>query len=275
MKVLGIGDNVVDVYIPERIGFPGGNALNFSVFAKKLGHDAEFIGTFGSDFFGKNVKKILAKLKIKNDNSRTLQGENGFTKVELKNGDRKFIYSNHGGVTKTEGVFARPEYFWDKDLVHFNINGNCDQLIEYVNRENTKIIYDFSDFKINENKLQYLILRIDLACFSMPNVSRSSVSAFCKTLKKINSKISVLCTSGSKGAYFFEGKTNQLTFVEAKKIKVKDTMGAGDSFITYFSLNYFEKNQKKSIKSILEAATDFAALQCLKDGSFGYKFTIQ
>lgn len=35
MKVLGIGDNVVDKYVHLRMMYPGGNALNFSVFAKK------------------------------------------------------------------------------------------------------------------------------------------------------------------------------------------------------------------------------------------------
>ena len=36
MKVIGLGDNVVDKYEHLRLMFPGGNALNFAVFAKKL-----------------------------------------------------------------------------------------------------------------------------------------------------------------------------------------------------------------------------------------------
>ncbi len=34
MKVIGIGDNVCDKYIHLKTMFPGGQALNFSVYAK-------------------------------------------------------------------------------------------------------------------------------------------------------------------------------------------------------------------------------------------------
>ncbi|EJX54678.1 hypothetical protein [Enterococcus faecium] len=44
MKVLGLGDNVVDKYENLGIMYPGGNSLNFAVFAKKLGHESSFMG---------------------------------------------------------------------------------------------------------------------------------------------------------------------------------------------------------------------------------------
>ena len=37
VKVLGFGDNVVDKYEHIKTMYPGGNAVNFAVFAKKLG----------------------------------------------------------------------------------------------------------------------------------------------------------------------------------------------------------------------------------------------
>ena len=44
LKVLGIGDNVCDVYLHKEIMYPGGQALNFTAYAKKLGADADFMG---------------------------------------------------------------------------------------------------------------------------------------------------------------------------------------------------------------------------------------
>ena len=35
MKFVGMGDNVVDRYVNKKVMFPGGNAVNFEVFAKK------------------------------------------------------------------------------------------------------------------------------------------------------------------------------------------------------------------------------------------------
>ena len=37
IKVIGIGDNVCDQYYPAKIMYPGGQAMNFSVYAKMLG----------------------------------------------------------------------------------------------------------------------------------------------------------------------------------------------------------------------------------------------
>ncbi len=35
VKVIGLGDNVVDKYEHIRTMYPGGNALNFAAYAKK------------------------------------------------------------------------------------------------------------------------------------------------------------------------------------------------------------------------------------------------
>ena len=45
MRVIGIGDNVCDKYEYLKTMFPGGQALNFSVYAKMLGADAS-LNTF-------------------------------------------------------------------------------------------------------------------------------------------------------------------------------------------------------------------------------------
>ena len=39
MKVIGVGDNVVDQYAHIRTMYPGGNALNFAAYASMLGHE--------------------------------------------------------------------------------------------------------------------------------------------------------------------------------------------------------------------------------------------
>ena len=46
ISVLGFGDNVVDKYEHIKTMYPGGNAVNFAVFAKKLGVDrSAYMGT--------------------------------------------------------------------------------------------------------------------------------------------------------------------------------------------------------------------------------------
>lgn len=49
LRVLGLGDNVVDKYMHIRTMYPGGNALNFAVYAKMFGMEAGYLGVFGDD----------------------------------------------------------------------------------------------------------------------------------------------------------------------------------------------------------------------------------
>ena len=44
IKVIGIGDNVCDQYYPAKIMYPGGQAMNFSVYAKMLGAQSAYLG---------------------------------------------------------------------------------------------------------------------------------------------------------------------------------------------------------------------------------------
>ena len=49
VKVLGLGDNVCDVYLHTGTMYPGGQAVNFAVYAGQLGAQADFMGVFGGE----------------------------------------------------------------------------------------------------------------------------------------------------------------------------------------------------------------------------------
>ena len=51
-KLLGLGDNTVDTYVDRSLQFPGGNAVNVAVQAKRLGAQTGYLGCLGSDEAG-------------------------------------------------------------------------------------------------------------------------------------------------------------------------------------------------------------------------------
>lgn len=97
-RVIGIGDNVCDKYYPSKIMYPGGQAMNFSVYAKKLGADAAYMGVFGTDSVASHIIHTLEQFQIDYSRCRQYKGENGYAKVRLENGEREFIMSNKGGI---------------------------------------------------------------------------------------------------------------------------------------------------------------------------------
>ena len=46
LKVLGLGDNVCDVYLHTGTMYPGGQAVNFAVYARMLGAESDFMVVF-------------------------------------------------------------------------------------------------------------------------------------------------------------------------------------------------------------------------------------
>jgi len=98
LRLLGLGDNVVDDYLHERVMYPGGNALNFAVYARQLGHDAAYLGLFGNDAAGRHVQSVVARLGIDLSHCRELAGPNGHAELTVVQGDRVFLGSNKGGV---------------------------------------------------------------------------------------------------------------------------------------------------------------------------------
>ena len=49
MKLIALGDNVIDYYHNTKECFPGGNAVNVAVHAARLGAQAEYLGSLGDD----------------------------------------------------------------------------------------------------------------------------------------------------------------------------------------------------------------------------------
>ena len=73
LRVIGIGDNVCDKYYPAMMMYPGGQAMNFSVYAKMLGADSAYMGVFGRDEVADHVIHTLDELGVDRAASMTVK----------------------------------------------------------------------------------------------------------------------------------------------------------------------------------------------------------
>ena len=74
LRVLGLGDNVVDKYMHIRTMYPGGNALNFAVYAKMFGMEAGYLGVFGDDEAAAHVYDTIRGLGLELSHCRFYPG---------------------------------------------------------------------------------------------------------------------------------------------------------------------------------------------------------
>ena len=271
MQVIGIGDNVVDKYINLNKMFPGGNALNFSVYAKKQGIDSAYIGVFGNDTAANHINNILSKLNIDTSHCRYYDGENAYAKVSLKNGDRNFIGTNKGGIASQHPLKLSAtdlEYIKSFNLIHTSCYSNIESELIKLNKLAIPISFDFSE-NFQKEYLKKVCPYITFSFFSCADLSEKESIQILKSALKHGSLFAV-ATRGEKGALLLYH--DKLYYQEAKNINPKDTLGAGDAFITGFLLELLQSKfnySDKKIESSLETGVKYAAKYCKVNGAFG------
>jgi len=275
MKVIGIGDNVVDDYIHIRTMFPGGNALNFSVYGSMLGCDSAYLGVFGSDESAKHVQQTLAEAGVDTSHCRSVDGPNGRAILAIEDGERVFISSNEGGISKSvpmKFIFDDLDYLQSFSIVHTGAYGYMDSYLAQLQQLNPLISYDFSDDFESEYALS-LCQYIDFGFFSCAEWTEEAAMELLE--KAVNKGCSVaVATRGPHEVILYDGLS---WFRQAPRAVIPlDTLGAGDAFISGFLISYVWGKDNTSvqpallIENSLGKAASFAAEICQLHGAFGY-----
>ncbi|RDU24045.1 PfkB family carbohydrate kinase [Anaerosacchariphilus polymeriproducens] len=275
VAVLGFGDNVVDKYEHIKTMYPGGNCVNFAVYAKRFGTKrSAYMGYFGNDAEAEHVIDTLRKEEIETVKCKQLEGENGCARATLVDGDRVFLGSNEGGI-RGETPFILDqfdiEYMKQFDIVHSGNYCFTEKELKKIKKAGIYISFDFSDDS-EEEYYKQVSKDVDFAFCSFEGTDEEVK----EHLKKIISYGPKLATAsrGAKGCILYDGRE----FFEQPAVplsQVVDTMGAGDSLITAFLVGYIARlknnaDSKIAIRESLKEAAEFAASICGIEGAFGY-----
>lgn len=283
VKLIGIGDNVCDKYEHLKMMFPGGQALNFSVYAKMLGADSSYMGVFGRDEVADHVIATLDELQVEHGRCRQYDGENGCARVTLVDGDRVFLGSNRGGVLKEKPLELTEEdleYIKGFSLVHTSNNSQFDSQLAKVKSTGVKLSYDFSGRWKDKEWVDRVAPYADYAFLSCGSVSKEEAEEICKNMYEAGCK-KIVATRGSYGALFYDGV--RCLIQPPKLVEAIDTLGAGDSFAAAFLVSFtesLEKDPKKmendreyyeaELKKALEKGAEFSSRTCMVQGAFGH-----
>ena len=272
MKILGLGDNVVDRFLDRKTMYPGGQAMNIAVFCRNLGIESAYMGFFGTDEKALLNQNVLNELGIDYSRSRVVDGDNAFACVMTVKGERVFLYSNKGGVAKERPWnFSKEdlEYISSFDYVFTDQNSNLEEELPLLKSLGCKFVFDFSR-KYESDYLKRCAPYVSIAFLSVGEESRVE-----EILDKMNETAGygvpiVVATRGVMGSMaLFDGKVYSQ---ESLPTKVKDTMGAGDSFEAGFlsSLMRDKSFFCESIKKALFCGAKSASKTCATEGSYDY-----
>lgn len=282
IKLLGLGDNVCDVYLNTQTMYPGGQALNVAVYAGQLGAQADFMGVFGRDRVAEHVQNTLRDKGIGFAHCRSYDGENGFALVTLEKGDRVFKGSNRGGVIQEHPIFLDREdleYVADFQLIHTSNNGFTDDLLPALHRTPALLSYDFSYRWREEERLERVCPYLDFAFLSCGELSAEETQSLCGRLHDKGCEV-VTATRGGEGAIVFDGR--RFYHQKPDLVPALDTMGAGDSFAAAMLVGILKRLEgmessawdcqevrAEILPPALREAAAFAARTCLVHGAFG------
>ncbi|MCA1291432.1 fructoselysine 6-kinase [Paenibacillus sp. alder61] len=280
-KVIGIGDNVVDKYVHQGVMYPGGNALNFSAYARMCGMNSSYLGKFGNDQVAHYIQRVLDELEIEHSRCRIFEGENGYARVTLEDGDRVFLGSNKGGIAK-----EKPWNFTEDDLdyikqfsvIHTSLNSYIEEDLATLKTSHVPVSFDFS-VRWNDEYLERVCRYADISFLSCSHITESEREREMRKAQAFGSKL-VIGTVGENGSFALY--KDQWIYQPAVLTETEDTMGAGDSYLTAFLIGMIRSSENgtlfadsdeemlRKIKASMEQGAAFAAKICRINGAFGH-----
>lgn len=276
VRVLGFGDNVVDIYEHTNTMYPGGNAVNFAVAAKQCGAvRSAYMGYFGSDAAAEHVIASLEEEGIELIKCRQLLGPNGAARVTVIDGDRVFLGSNEGGIRgETSFVLDRFDlaYLKEFDVVHSGNYCFTERQLPKIREAGVPISFDFSDDSSDEY-LREIAPLVDFAFMSCSELTEQQTKERMRFVASLGPRY-VNATRGGEDALGFDG---EYFYRQAPKPveRFVDTMAAGDTFLSGFIVKWFDLAKQgvegpERIKSALDFAATAAARACGTEGSWGH-----
>ncbi len=293
MKILGIGDNVVDRHFDDGLMFIGGNSLNFAVYGRQMGYGAAYAGVVAKDSYGDKVLATLQDLGIDVSFCVRKEGETGLCTIRLTDGDRSISEDNHGGVVYEDPLEITEElleYASGFDVIHTGYLAYMDHELPKLQGVEVPVVYDFCD-TWDEDSFKRNCPSVDFAFFSGKKLGEAEIIGYLEKTIEYGSKLGI-CTIGKGGAIVFDGQEIYRKKPYNMDLEVIDTTGAGDAFITGFTTEYTAGRQlferitgdselfytpadkedydRKLIERALSVANLMAIRTCMVTGAFGY-----
>jgi fructoselysine 6-kinase len=177
VRVLGIGDNVVDKYVDLGLMFPGGNALNVAVFAHRRGVEAAYIGCLGNDGAGRHIFDCLRTEGVDVSHVQWVNRPNRYAKVTLVAGERVFLPGGNKDVTRLLALSPLDyEFIRGFDVVHTSVYSFIAPHLPEIRKHSRLVSFDFSG-DLDPQLLDATLPMVDLAFFSGAGMTLEEIRA--------------------------------------------------------------------------------------------------
>jgi fructoselysine 6-kinase len=266
-RLLGIGDATVDIYLTEGMQYPGGNAVNVAVQARRCGIAASWLGCLGHDMLGDLVYRALCEEGVDVSHVRRRDGGNPWSRIRHHGADRIFDGSNPGVRSRYDLTPQDDAFIAAHDMVHTSVHSDLDAEIARLKAAARQLSYDYSEHWERPGPAATM-RHIDIAFLSVPRRNRNDCETVLHDCARRGPSV-VVATRGAEGsAALCRG---EICFAPAAPADVVDTLGAGDGFIAGFLAAHAAGT---SLADCLARGAAQAAAVCAFKGGFGHGIPI-
>lgn len=258
---------------------PGGAPLNFAYRLNSFQNSLSIISKVGDDLLGKELTAFLKKNKLETEHIQISKiYKTGEVNVSIdKNGIADYnilnpvAWDDINYNTKIEKLVKNCSIFVFGSLINRN----------ETSRDTLKELLKIAPFKLfdvnlrspyyNLNLIEELMVSSDFIKFNLEEITeissiynkkKISLESMIKTISKETKTNEICVTMGEKGACYYTN--NSFYFQDGFKIKVLDTIGAGDSFLATL-IQGILNNAKP--EEVLKKACAVAAIVASKKGA--------
>jgi len=234
MKIACVGDNCVDYYDQTGQAFPGGNPVNVAVYVRRMGGESAYIGAVGKDRYGNLILDALKGKGVDVSRVHVLPGATALSHVSLVDGDRVFGDYEEGVMAEFALTPGDIDFLSGFDLVVSGLWGHAERELAQVAARGVPVAFDCAE-RPEDPPAQIALPHTTVAFFSD---SASEVAELEKRMLQIAAlgpKL-VVATRGDRGSLAWDGQSFHTHGIVP--CQVTDTMGAGDSYIAGFLMEY-------------------------------------
>ena len=295
IRAIGVGDNFVDRYLFQNTMYPGGNSVNFAVYARMLGHESAYCGVLAEDRYANMIRGALEAFVVEYGHCTILSdGETGHGSIRLVDGDRVITDDNDNGSVKKTPLKITPEliaYLRGFDLIHSACYGFLEPQLPALAAAGVPIAFDCSENWLDVGYLQKVCPYATLVLFSGSGYPREILKRRMSQACAFGSDLAV-GTIGAEGALVWDGTDFYQIAPYRPQTGIVDTMGAGDSFFTGFATTWIDGRkrlmqlmgnaissdmsaadqadyQRALIRISMQVGNAMAMHTCMTSGSFG------
>jgi len=259
IKYAAIGDVGIDIYPNIGKQFPGGMALNSAFYASKAGAQASIISAVGADKHAQIITQFCDEKGISRDMLLEMDGVSDSVEIVLdENAVPKYQNWNLGVLKQFRLNKTHQSFLGTQDIavaVYLPELKHLFNAFSTMSIPNTLKVGDFTDLSEHggdQHILKEYTSSFDIFTLSIDEKIDERLHLFTSFIRSQN-KTGVALLGKRGSVVILDGR--QYT-QKAQSVAVRDTTGAGDTYLATFLVEYFSE---KNITSAMMKATNSAS----------------